>query len=59
MAYFRVHGEHPTDSFAMELNYREIMLTARLEEAIGGAASRHAADLSGALESQWMAPDAV
>ncbi|WP_405544228.1 hypothetical protein OG590_17380 [Streptomyces goshikiensis] len=57
MAYFRVHGEHPEDTFAMELNHRDMRLADRLEEAIGGAARSHAADLSDALEAQWMVPD--
>ncbi|MEU4355718.1 hypothetical protein [Streptomyces virginiae] len=59
MAYFRVHGEHPADSFAMELNHRDMMLAARLEEAMSTAASRHAADLSDALEAEWTVPDAA
>lgn len=57
MAYFRVHGEHPVDAFAMELTHRDMMLATRLEEAMSGAASRHAADLSGALEAEWMVSD--
>ncbi|OEJ39025.1 hypothetical protein AR457_23155 [Streptomyces agglomeratus] len=53
MAYFRVHGEHPADNFAMELSHRDMMIADRLEEAISGAANRHAGDLADELEAKW------
>ncbi|NSC23078.1 hypothetical protein FM076_18715 [Streptomyces albus subsp. chlorinus] len=55
-AYFRLHGEHPEDRFAMELTYREMRLD--LEGAISGAAGMHAADLEDALTAEWTVPDA-
>lgn len=54
MAWFRVHGEHPEERFAMELSYRDMRITDRLGEAISGAAARHAADLAEALDAEWM-----
>ncbi|MEV6684890.1 hypothetical protein AB0N28_06065 [Streptomyces sp. NPDC051130] len=53
MAYFRLHGEHPADNFAMELSHRDMMIADRLEEAISGAANRHAGDLADELEAKW------
>ncbi|MFE5624228.1 hypothetical protein ACFQ8S_19355 [Streptomyces virginiae] len=56
-AYFRLHGQHPADNFARELTERDMMIAGQLENAIAGAASRHAADLTDALEAKWLAPD--
>lgn len=56
-AFFRLHGRHPDDTFARELSVRDMMVAARLDEAIYGASHRHAADLAAALESEWLVPD--
>ncbi|MFI0204298.1 MULTISPECIES: hypothetical protein [Streptomyces] len=56
-AYYRLNSEHPTGTFAFELSHRDMMIGDRLEDAISRAASHHAADLSDALEAQWMVPD--
>ncbi|MFD7259601.1 hypothetical protein [Streptomyces sp. NPDC059874] len=56
-AFFRLHGQHPDDTFARELSVRDMMIAGQLENAISGAASRHAADLSEALEAAWTVPD--
>lgn len=49
--YYRLHGEHPDDTFAMELRDRGMRLN--LEDAIKGAADMHAADLVDSLEKKW------
>ncbi|MGW0547299.1 hypothetical protein [Streptomyces altiplanensis] len=53
-AYFRVHGEHPSAIFAMELSHRDMMIADRLEDAVSGAANMHAADLADELGSKWL-----
>lgn len=54
-AYQRVHGQPADAAFALELSYREMRITERLEEAISGAARLHAADLTDALDRDWVA----
>jgi hypothetical protein len=56
-AYYRLHGEHPDNTFALELSHRDMMIADRLEDAIAGAANRHAADLADALDAEWLVPD--
>ncbi|MFJ1972394.1 hypothetical protein ACIO93_27345 [Streptomyces sp. NPDC087903] len=53
-AYFRLHGEHPVGGFASHLSDRDMMIADRLEEAIGDAAKRHAADLADELDAKWL-----
>lgn len=57
MAYFRLNGAHPDDNFARELTQRDMMIADRLEDAIFGAAMRHATDLANELDAKWLVPD--
>ncbi|MFJ4815126.1 hypothetical protein [Streptomyces sp. NPDC088801] len=52
-AFYRLHGEHPDDTFARALPERDMRIADRLEEAIYKASMRHGADLAEKLEAEW------
>lgn len=54
-AYYRLHGQHPDDTFARELAERDMRIVDRLEEAIYAASRRHGAVLSEELAAEWTA----
>ncbi|MDH6214674.1 hypothetical protein [Streptomyces pseudovenezuelae] len=53
-AYYRLHGQHPDDTFARALPERDMRIADRLEEAIYKAAMRHGADLAEKLQAEWV-----
>ncbi|MFF9752226.1 hypothetical protein ACF1FC_05360 [Streptomyces sp. NPDC014344] len=54
-SYYRLHGQHPADTFARELSERDMRIADRLEEAIYAASQRHGADHAEKLQAEWMA----